>query len=139
MATRSSASSHGIALADRSLALVDLALRRRFAFISLAPLLNDAWRKWTLDRGCPPALLDMIATRLDLLNATIAADRTLGEQFRVGHSFVTPLAAPGASNEHWLDWYRDVVRTEIGPLLREYWYDRQEEADAQIAKLGADF
>jgi 5-methylcytosine-specific restriction enzyme B len=40
-------------LADRSLALVDLVLCRWFAFISLAPLLNDAWRKWTLDRGCP--------------------------------------------------------------------------------------
>lgn len=124
-------------LADRSLALVDLALRRRFAFISLAPLLNDAWRKWMLDRGCPDALLDTIATHLDTLNATIVADRTLGEQFRVGHSFVTPLAAPGASDGDWLGWYRDVVGTEIAPLLREYWYDRPEEADAQIVKLGS--
>jgi 5-methylcytosine-specific restriction enzyme B len=40
-------------LADRSLALVNLVLRRRFAVISLAPLLNGARHKWTLDRGCP--------------------------------------------------------------------------------------
>lgn len=122
-------------LADRSLALVDLALRRRFAFISLSPLLNEPWRRWSLDRGCPPTLLDAIAERLNSLNGAIAEDRSLGEQFRVGHSFVTPLASPGASAEHWRNWYTETVETEIAPLLREYWYDRPEEAEAQIKQL----
>lgn len=124
-------------LADRSLALVDLALRRRFAFVSLTPLLNDAWRKWMSDLGCPTALLDSISTQINLLNAAIAGDRTLGEQFQIGHSFVTPLVKPGSSDKDWSEWYGEVARTEIAPLLREYWYDRQEEATAQIAKLGA--
>ncbi|MGI4746200.1 MAG: McrB family protein [Janthinobacterium lividum] len=122
-------------LADRSLALVDLALRRRFAFISLAPLLNGSWRAWSTGKGCPPSLLDEIAERIDALNAAIATDRTLGDQFRVGHSFVTPLGAPGPAEEDWRVWYAETVDTEIGPLLREYWYDRPEEAEAQIKKL----
>ena len=123
-------------LADRSLALVDLALRRRFAFLSLSPLLNDAWRSWGLARGCPLSLLDAIRERLQGLNAAIAEDKTLGEQFRIGHSFVTPLGIPVATDAHWAEWYRDVVRAEVAPLLREYWYDRPGEAENQIAKLG---
>lgn len=122
-------------LADRSLALVDLALRRRFAFVSLSPLLNGSWRAWSAGKGCPPKVLDEIAERMGALNAAIAADRTLGDQFRVGHSFVTPLGAPGPAGEDWRAWFAETVDTEIGPLLREYWYDRPEEAEAQIKKL----
>lgn len=126
-------------LADRSLALVDLALRRRFAFLSLSPLLNDAWRKWNSAHGCPASLLDVIQERFHGLNAAIAGDKTLGEQFRVGHSFVTPLGAPGPSDTDWANWYRDVVRAEVAPLLEEYWYDRPDEAKDQIARLQAGF
>ncbi|PVE52693.1 ATPase [Arthrobacter sp. TPD3018] len=124
-------------LADRSLALVDLALRRRFAFISLKPLMNKAWRSWVTALGCPPALIDEIAARLGALNDAIAADRTLGEQFRVGHSFVTPFAAPGPADENWRDWFIETVETEIGPLLYEYWYDRPDEAKDHVRKLQA--
>ncbi len=126
-------------LADRSLALVDLALRRRFAFMSLSPLLNDAWRKWSSAYGCPSSLLDKIQERFHDVNAAIAGDKTLGEQFQIGHSFVTPLGAPGPSDTHWADWYRDVVRAEVAPLLEEYWYDRPEEAKSQIAILQEGF
>ena len=118
-------------LADRSLALVDLALRRRFSFLSLTPQLNEAWRTWSAGRGCPADLLDLIANRLGALNAAIAADASLGEQFQVGHSFVTPNTAA----RDWMAWYGEVVDTEIAPLLHEYWYDRAEEAKAQIARL----
>lgn len=126
-------------LADRSLALVDLALRRRFAFISLSPLLNAAWRSWATGMGCAPAILDEIAARLGVLNDAIAADRTLGDQFRVGHSFVTPLAAPGPSDQDWQQWFIETIDTEVGPLLREYWYDRPEQAENYIGKLRAGF
>ncbi len=122
-------------LADRSLALVDLALRRRFAFLSLRPLLNDVWRRWILDRGCPPDLVNGIARGLATVNDAIAADRSLGPEYCVGHSFVTPLAAPGTDEAAWTSWHSEVVRTEIAPLIREYWYDRPEEAEVQIAKL----
>jgi 5-methylcytosine-specific restriction protein B len=122
-------------LADRSLALVDLALRRRFAFLSLGPLLNDAWREWTSKRGCPASLIAKIELRFSALNNAIASDQTLGPQYRVGHSFVTPSTSQQWPEDEWVGWYTGVVQTEIAPLLDEYWYDRPNEAAIQISNL----
>ena len=78
-------------IADRSLALVDLALRRRFAFISLQPRLGGTWRKWIVSAGnVEPHLVADIERRIVELNERIAADARLGTQFRIGHSYVTP-------------------------------------------------
>ena len=67
-------------LADRSLAVVDFALRRRFAFFDLEPQLNDAWREW-VQKGCgiPDNFLADIAARISALNDQIATDRNLGK------------------------------------------------------------
>jgi MoxR-like ATPase len=109
-------------IADRSLALVDLALRRRFAFIELEPKLGAAWRKWVTDEGnIAPELVDDIERRITDLNTKIAEDPRLGKQFRIGHSYVTPDAPllDGTTRE----WFQQVVETEIRPLLDEYWFD----------------
>ncbi|CDZ35597.1 ATPase associated with various cellular activities [Neorhizobium galegae bv. officinalis] len=124
-------------LADRSLALVDLALRRRFSFINLSPQFNDHWRRWLLARGAPEGLVAKIAERMGILNAAIESERMLGRQFQVGHSFMTPHVAPGTSEQDWSDWYLETVRTEIAPLLEEYWYDKVDEARSQTEKLKA--
>ena len=109
-------------LADRSLAMVDLALRRRFAFFDLEAMLNDTWREWVQEQcGIEGTFLDTIAQRVNSLNEEIATDRNLGRRFRIGHSFVTP--APGASIEDPDEWFEQVVETEIVPLLHEYWFD----------------
>jgi 5-methylcytosine-specific restriction protein B len=121
-------------VADRSLALVDMALRRRFAFVQLEPLLNSAWRSWAERKGgLESDVLDLIYDRLAALNGRISSDRSLGDQFRIGHSYVTPEAPVGAGR----DWFRRVVDTEIGPLLDEYWFDdatRAAEAKAELLK-----
>lgn len=110
-------------VADRSLALVDLALRRRFAFIALEPRFGPAWRRWAKDRGAmADALLDLIEARLVDLNRRIAEDRGLGPQFRIGHSYVTPTAPVGDGAA----WFRRKIDSEIVPLLDEYWYDQPE-------------
>ncbi|OEC93559.1 AAA family ATPase [Rhizobium sp. YK2] len=124
-------------LADRSLALVDLALRRRFSFISLSPQFNGAWEKWMLDRGAPADLVTTIAAKMKFLNGAIEAERSLGRQFQVGHSFMTPHVSPGDDGQAWKSWYLETVRTEIAPLLEEYWYDNVKEAAAQVAQLEA--
>lgn len=118
-------------VADRSLALVDLALRRRFAFVSLEPMLNDSWAAWCADRGLTGDVLDHIRTRMAALNEDISADRTLGPQFRVGHSYVTP----NAPLDDPMAWFRDVIDTEIGPLLEEYWFDAPERAAEAMTAL----
>jgi len=118
-------------VADRSLALVDLALRRRFAFVNLAPSLNTAWQHWCIDKGMDPTAIARIQTRMTALNQEIAADRTLGRQFQIGHSYLTPHESVANS----LAWFAEVVHSEIGPLLHEYWFDTPERADKEIALL----
>ena len=107
-------------VADRSLALVDLALRRRFAFIDLEPTLGKPWHDWVQSKcGIDSGTLVEIEKRLLALNSEISADTGLGPQFRVGHSYVTPPFLISDARE----WFRQVVETEIGPLLDEYWFD----------------
>ncbi len=121
-------------LADRSLALVDFALRRRFAFFDLEPQLNDAWREWVHEESdIPDDFLADIAARITALNEQIAADRNLGKQFRIGHSHVTPV--PGKNVGNPAEWFRDVAETEIAPLLREYWFDDPNRAEEESEKL----
>ncbi|WGK70379.1 AAA family ATPase [Candidatus Haliotispira prima] len=109
-------------IADRSLALVDLALRRRFAFIDLKPTLGKAWKEWVQTQaGISTEILNEIESRILSLNAEITSDSGLGEQFSIGHSYVTPPA--GMHIDDAREWFREVVDTEIGPLLDEYWFD----------------
>ena len=77
-------------VADRSLAIVDFALRRRFAFVDLEPRLGSAWHAWCSKRGLDESVLLEIETRIGDLNNEIASTGSLGPQFRIGHSYVTP-------------------------------------------------
>lgn len=121
-------------IADRSLALVDLALRRRFAFVTLDTALNESWRKWCKDQsGLDDASLSLIQELMTELNEEIAADRSLGEQFKIGHSYVTPV--PGESILDAKKWFRGIVETEIAPLLEEYWFDNLDKAASSKARL----
>lgn len=114
-------------IADRSLALVDLALRRRFAFIDLEPTLGKPWRDWVQSKcGIDSEILVEIENRLIALNSEISADTGLGSQFRVGHSYVTPPIDIPINDVR--EWFRQVVETEIGPLLDEYWFDALEKS-----------
>ncbi len=117
-------------LADRSIALVDLALRRRFAFVDLEPVFGEVWRSWVHENfGVEDGFLQKIERRMTDLNNRIANDRSLGPQFRVGHSFVTP--APGTRIGDPREWFAQVVETEIAPLLDEYWSDNIDKANEE--------
>ncbi len=121
-------------IADRSLALVDLALRRRFAFIDLEPTLGKPWHDWVQSQcGIDSEILVEIEKRLIALNSEISADTGLGPQFRVGHSYVTPPFGIPISDAR--EWFRQVIDTEIGPLLDEYWFDALEKSQKVRERL----
>lgn len=118
--------------ADRSIAMVDYALRRRFAFIDVEPgFATAAFRGHLTNAGASTALIDKVVSRMQQLNTKIAADKTnLGPGFRIGHSFFcTSFSAPDEN------WYQRVIQTEIAPLIREYWFDDTEQADAEVKQL----
>ncbi len=111
--------------ADRSLALIDFAFRRRFAFASFEPKLGSRWQKWVTEEcGIDSDLVSNIEQRIISLNEEIAGE--LGKDFQIGHSFVTPTSPIKEGSTK--DWFRQVVETEIGPLLEEYWFDSLDKA-----------
>ncbi|HPQ10906.1 MAG TPA: AAA family ATPase [Bacillota bacterium] len=107
--------------ADRSLALIDYALRRRFCFFKMEPGFDSegfkAYQK-TLNNETFDALIEKVKE----LNRAIAADRSLGRHFCIGHSYFcerTPHDCTG-------DWMKEVVEHEIIPLIQEYWFDDED-------------
>jgi hypothetical protein len=121
-------------LADRSLAIVDFALRRRFAFADLSPRFNDAWRTWVASRNAlEPVFLGALASRVEVLNQRIAADTSLGDQYCIGHSFFTPPTDTPITDPH--AWIRAIVDQEIRPLLSEYWFDDPQKVIAETNAL----
>lgn len=118
-------------IADRSLALVDLALRRRFAFVTLTPRFDEAWaRQLAEHNGLDATFVDDLRLRMARLNNRIA--EKLGDQFRIGHSYLTPRRGMISNGARW---FRGVVTTELRPLLDEYFYDDPAETEHLINEL----
>lgn len=102
--------------ADRSLAMIDYALRRRFAFFDITPAFqSEGFRAYqdSLDNQIFGALIRQI----EVLNNDIANDDSLGEGFCIGHSYFC------GQTECKVDWMKNVVYYDILPMLREYWFD----------------
>ena len=102
--------------ADRSLALMDYALRRRFAFFDFAPAFSSEGFKNYLSEKDSPKLEKLIAA-VESLNSTISTDESLGDGFRIGHSYFC------TDDEITDEWLKSVVEYEVIPLIKEYWFD----------------
>lgn len=103
--------------ADRSLAMVDYALRRRFAFMTLNPEFDSpTFTKWLRGKKVPDKLIERIRNKIGVLNGQIDKERDLGPGFRIGHSFFCP-SDSDIPNE---TWYGEIIDSEIKPLLEEY-------------------
>ena len=107
--------------ADRSLAMIDYALRRRFSFYTMRSAFDDAQRngfgEYTKNIGCE--LYHKVIAKIKDLNAAIRADSALGRGFEIGHSYFAPEDTSVIDDE----WVRGVVEFEIIPLIEEYWFD----------------
>jgi 5-methylcytosine-specific restriction protein B len=113
--------------ADRSIAMVDYALRRRFAFFDMEPaFVSPYFGHYLRGGGATDDLINRIITDMRSLNEEIANDTVnLGHGFCIGHSYFCGGELRPAVT---LEWYRDVIATDIMPLLKEYWFDSLEKA-----------
>ena len=116
--------------ADRSLAMVDYALRRRFAFETLKPAYHtEKFREYLMVAGVDPPLIDRIVKEMSEINRRIREGKDLGPGFQIGHSYFVP---SDTTDEVW---FHTIVDTQIEPLLREYWFDRPEHVDELLTAL----
>lgn len=118
--------------ADRSLSMVDYALRRRFAFLDLLPGFSEpSFARHLGNHGINKSHVELVRARMHQLNDTIRTDAGLGRGYCIGHSFFTPTSTV----ENFLEWYEDIICYEIGPLLEEYWVDDPDKARAETERL----
>lgn len=114
--------------ADRGLERIDYALRRRFAFCTVKPAFeNDKFKK--LSKIADNENYDKLIAVVKELNETIASDESLGEDFEIGHSYFC--TDKKLSNEE----LKNIVKFELIPLLKEYWFDMKEDVEKWSKKL----
>ena len=114
--------------ADRSLALIDYALRRRFAFFEMRPGFDSEVFQ-AYQEGLDSDTLNQLVEQVQLLNSEIRQDPTLGKGFEIGHSH---LCGRETCDDEWL---REVVDFDIVPTLEEYWFDDTDKVDRWKATL----
>lgn len=117
--------------ADRSLAIVDYALRRRFAFINLVPDYSESFRSFLNAKGVSNTMIDHICTSVTKVNSKIKDDKNLGDGFQIGHSYFCSFD-PGSDET---TWWNDILRFELKPLLEEIWFDDNEKVNETLKSL----
>ena len=120
--------------ADRSLALIDYALRRRFSFYDMKPgFPSDGFKN--LQSRIQDEKFDAFIEQILLLNKEISNDPALGEGFQIGHSYFCLLD----TNDYSEDWLHSVMEYDIMPTLREYWFDETDRVKQWESALGSAF
>ncbi len=118
--------------ADRSLAMIDYALRRRFSFIEMSPGFNsEGFMKYKASLNND--LFDRAINMITMLNEVIANDDSLGKGFCIGHSYFCN------QKSFTEDWLRNVIEYDIIPMLREYWFDNNMQFAQQVERLKSIF
>lgn len=102
--------------ADRSLAMIDYALRRRFSFFDIEPGFDSAgFMKY--QQGLNNETFSLLVSKIQELNKEIALDKSLGKGFCIGHSYFC------GQTECTDEWMQAIVDYDILPMLSEYWFD----------------
>jgi len=114
--------------ADRSLAMIDYALRRRFSFFGMKPGFESEGFKNYLD-SIQDSRLNKVVNAVIELNKSIESDDSLGSGFCIGHSYFCNLRT---ITDNLL---ADIVEYDIIPMLREYWFDNDNKFKEESQKL----
>lgn len=104
--------------ADRSLAMIDYALRRRFSFFEMAPAFESKGFK-EYQHSLDNRTFNELISEIVKLNGEISIDKSLGKGFCIGHSYFCGKTKETCTNE----WMQSVVNYDILPMLSEYWFD----------------
>ncbi|MBQ1517135.1 MAG: hypothetical protein IIZ46_02915, partial [Clostridia bacterium] len=119
--------------ADRSLAMIDYALRRRFSFYTMKPAFenaeNNGFSDFTATVECD--LYFRTIDKIKELNREIRKDTSLGKGFEIGHSYFAPNNTDVINDE----WVCGVIEYDIIPLIEEYWFDDDKTADKWISEF----
>ena len=116
--------------ADRSLALIDYALRRRFSFVEFLPAFDNAGFKSYIQSLGNQKMTTLIETVKEI-NKDIVNDKSLGRGFEIGHSYFCQKDNTTCTDE----WINRVIKTDIIPILNEYWFDNEQLLKSNIEKL----
>lgn len=108
--------------ADRSLAMIDYALRRRFGFYDMKPAFNSKGFK-KMQKSYKNTHFDNLVSAIIELNKEIKKDDSLGEGFEIGHSY---LCFEDKDMNNLESLLKQVIHYEIMPLLKEYWFDNKD-------------
>ena len=114
--------------ADRSLAMIDYALRRRFAFYEMAPAFDSSGFTMLIERSNNDKFAVLIE-RVKELNEAISKDESLGDGFKIGHGY---FCTKDEITDYWLT---SIINYEIIPLLNEYWFDDKSKIEIWKKKL----
>lgn len=118
--------------ADRSLAMIDYALRRRFSFFPMEPGFNsEGFRAY--QASFKNETFDALIETVKDLNRAIKQDNSLGEGFCIGHSYFC------GQTECTEEWMREVVNFDIIPTLQEYWFDDRQKVQQWENRLSGVF
>ena len=116
--------------ADRSLAMMDYALRRRFSFFEMKPgFSTDGFNAY--QRSLANEDFDKLVSAIIDLNQVIENDDSLGSGFCIGHSYLCNKDKTDVNS----DWLKRVVKFDIAPMLREYWFDNDTKFNNEVQKL----
>lgn len=116
--------------ADRSLALIDYALRRRFSFFDLEPAFDSHIFKQYIE-GLRMPLLNNIIDVIKELNTAIVEDNSLGKGFCIGHSYFCGLDKDNDLKQQ----LENIIYYDIIPMLNEYWFDDSQKVDSWTLRL----
>ena len=120
--------------ADRSLAMIDYALRRRFGFFEMEPgFSSEGFTRY--QKSFKNETFDVLIERIQDLNKAIGEDSSLGQGFRIGHSYFCGREEEGCTEE----WMQAVVAFDILPMLGEYWFDEPEKVKHWEDRLSSIF
>lgn len=116
--------------ADRSLALIDYALRRRFSFFEMKPAFtSEGFQQY--QNSLANENFNTVVRAITELNHDIIDDPALGKGFCIGHSYLCGTSKDKIKDE----WLRAVLRYDIIPLLEEYWFDEPEKLESWKSRL----